>query len=196
MKRVILFTLITTGLSGIAVAQEAATQDVSARGFRFGHINGQEVIALMPERDSAEAKYTAYAKDLEEQVETMQVEFNNKLNTYQKSSKTWGDAVREQKEKELQELQQRIQEFNVAAQQDFQKRQVDLMRPIIEKANAAIKKVAADGGFTYIFDTSAAAISYFNPEQSIDIMPLVRKELGITKELPAAAAAAAAAARK
>ncbi|GHT69136.1 membrane protein [Bacteroidia bacterium] len=174
MKKYIFIALIGIGASGV----------LSAQNFKFGHINGQEVIALMPERDSAEAKFTAYAKDLSEQVETMQVEYNNKLNNYQKSAKTWGDAIREQKEKELQDLGQRIQEFQVAAQQDLQKQQADLLRPVIEKANAAIKKVAAEGGFTYIFDVSNTAVSYWNPEQSTDIMPLVRKELNITKELP------------
>jgi outer membrane protein len=156
-----------------------------AQTFKFGHVNGQEVIALMPERDSAQAKFMAYAKDVEETLETMQVEYNNKLNTYQKSAKTWGDAIREQKEKELQDLGQRIQEFQVSAQQDLQKQQAELLRPVIEKATAAIKKIAAEGNFTYVFDTSNSAVTYWNPAQSIDIMPLVRTELGITKELPA-----------
>jgi outer membrane protein len=173
MKKIILFALISI-VGGAAWAQT----------FKFGHINGQEVIALMPERDSAQEKFMAYAKDVEEMLENMQVEYNNKLNTYQKSAKTWSDAIREQKEKELQELGQRIQEFQVSAQQDLQKQQGDLLRPVIEKANTAIKKVAAEGGFTYIFDISNSAVSYWNPDQSIDIMPLVRKELNITKELP------------
>lgn len=163
----------------------AVCSTLTAQTYKFGHINGQEVIALMPERDSAQAKFMAYAKDVEETLETMQVEYNNKLNTYQKSAKTWSDLIREQKEKELQELGQRIQEFQVSAQQDLQKQQAELLRPVIEKANNAIKKIAAEGNFTYVFDVSNSAVTYWNPEQSIDIMPLVRKELGITKELPA-----------
>ena len=174
MKKITLLALL--GIAGSAAWAQA---------FKFGHINGQEVIALMPERDSAQAKFMAYAKDVEEMLETMQVEYNNKLNAYQKSVKTWSDVIREQKEKELQELGQRIQEFQVSAQQDLQKQQGELLRPVIEKASSAIKKVATDGGFTYVFDISNSAVTYWNPAQSIDIMPMVRKELGITKELPA-----------
>ncbi|GHT16245.1 membrane protein [Bacteroidia bacterium] len=157
---------------------------VAQTTYKFGHINGQEVLFLMSERDSAQAKMMAYAKDLEEQVETMQVEYNNKLNSYQKQAKTWSDAIREQKEKELQEIGQRIQEFQATAQRELQEKQTEFLQPVIEKANAAIRKVGKDGGFTYIFDTSSGTVPYADPEQSTDIMPQVRKELNITKELP------------
>jgi outer membrane protein len=152
--------------------------------FKFGHINGQELLTLMPERDSAEAKFLAYYKDLEEQSELMLVEFNNKNNTFQQKAKTWSDAIREAKEKELRDLQQRIQEFQVTAREDLQREQDKMLRPVIEKANNAIKKVGKDNGFTYIFDVGNttlgnAAVAYWNLEQSIDVLELVKKELGI-----------------
>jgi outer membrane protein len=136
----------------------------------------------MPERDSAEVKFMAYAKDLEEQIELMQVEYNNKLQAYQQKAKTWSDAIRDAKEKELQDLGQRIQEFQVTAQQDLQQRQGELLRPVIAKATEAIKKVGKDNGFTYIFDTSNAALAYWDTVQSIDVSELVSKELGIKKK--------------
>lgn len=153
-----------------------------AQSLKFGHVNGQEIIAQMPERDSAETKFMAYAKDLEEQIELMQVEYNNKLQTYQQKARTWSDAIRDAKEKELQDLGQRIQEFQVTAQQDLQQRQGELLRPVIAKATEAIKKVGKDNGFTYIFDTSNAALAYWDTVQSIDVSELVRKELGIKKK--------------
>jgi len=121
----------------------------------------------------------AYGKDLEEQIELLQVEYNNKLNDYQKKAKTWSDAIREHKEKELTDLGQRIQEFQVTAREDLQKRQMELLRPVIEKATNAVKKVGKDNGFTYIYDVSNAALAYWNAEHSVDIMELVKKELGI-----------------
>jgi len=169
MKKIILCAAL------VAAAVCAKAQQT----YKFGHINGQELLSIMPERDSAEAKYMAYGKDLEEQIELMQVEYNNKLNTYQQKVKTWSDAIREAKEKELQDLGQRIQEFQVTAREDLQKRQMELLRPVIEKATNAVKKVGKDNGFTYIYDVSNAALAYWNPEQSVDIMELVKKELGI-----------------
>ncbi|MDR2813599.1 MAG: OmpH family outer membrane protein [Prevotellaceae bacterium] len=183
MKKIILCAALVAAACG-ANAQQT---------YKFGHINGQEVLALMPERDSAEAKYMAYGKDLEEMIEVMQVEYNKMLQEYQQKARTWSEAIRETKEKDLQDKGQRIQEFQVTAREDLQKRQMDLLRPVIEKATNAVKKVGKDNGFTYIYDVSNAALAYWDTEQSIDITELVRKELNIpaNKTLPKAAATSA-----
>lgn len=153
---------------------------VSAQNFKFGHINSQELLAAMPERDSAEAKLKKYAKDLQDQIETLQVEFNKKYQDYLQKKATFTDAIREVKEKELNDLQQRSQEFEQTAQQDYQRMQGELMKPIMEKADGAIKKVAKANGFTYVFDIGSGVVMYFS-DQSIDVLPLVKKELGIVK---------------
>lgn len=134
----------------------------------------------MPERDSAVSKLDKFTKTLQDQVEELQVEFNKKYQDYLQKRSTFTDAIREMKEKELNEMQQRAQEFQQVAEQDYQRYQSEVMKPVIERADSAIKKVAKANGFTYIFDTSTGVILYFS-EQSVDIGPLVKKELGITK---------------
>jgi outer membrane protein len=155
-----------------------------AQSYKFGHINRQELVLLMPERDSAMVKLENYGKDLQESVESLQAEFNTKLNTYQQKQATWTAGVLEAKQKELQDISVRIEEFQRTAQEEFQRMQQTLLQPVIEKANKAIEKVAKQEGFTYIFDTSAGSLAYFSPDQSIDLMSLVKKEMNITKELP------------
>lgn len=152
----------------------------NAQNFKFGHINSQELLTSMPDRDSAESKLKKYTATLEAQIEELQVEFNKKYQDYIQKRATFSDAIREMKEKELQEMQQRAQEFQQAAEQDYQRVQAETMKPVIEKADAAIKKVAKANNFTYIFDTGGGILLYYS-EQSIDILPLVKKELGITK---------------
>jgi len=169
---------ITKGI--MIVALFLCVASVSAQNLKFGHINSQNLLMAMPERDSAEAKLKKYAKDLQDQIETLQVEFNKKYQDYIQKKATFTDAIREMKEKELSDLQQRSQEFEQTAQQDYQRQQSDLMKPIVDKANATIQKVAKANGFVYIFDVSTGAVAYFS-DQSIDILPLVKKELGLTK---------------
>ncbi len=164
----------------IAVAAVLFSSNSMAQNLKFGHINGQELITLMPERDSAEAKLKAYGADLTEQIEQLYVEYNNKAQNYQQRRNTLTDAIREQREKELSDLEQRIREFEATAQQDYQRMQGEMMQPLMEKADAAIKKVAKANGFIYIFDISAGGVVYFS-DSSVDILPLVKKELGITK---------------
>jgi outer membrane protein len=167
------------------------TTVLAQQPFKFGHVNASELIQLMPERDSASSKLEAYTKELQEQIETMQVERNNKVSVFQSKQATWTTAIAEAKAREIQDLDQRIQEFQVTAQEDLQRMQQTLLRPVIEKANAAITKVGKDNAFTYIFDTSAGTVPYFSTEQSVDVLPLVKAELKIPADnkVPAAAAA-------
>ncbi len=74
---------------------------------KFGRINTQEIIVTMPETKEMQTNLEAYAKDLEANIETINVEFNNKLQEFQKNMNTYSDAVRNLKQKELQELQLR-----------------------------------------------------------------------------------------
>ncbi|MDY0201059.1 MAG: OmpH family outer membrane protein [Bacteroidales bacterium] len=171
MKRFALFIL--------AASLTICSSSVFAQtDLKFAHINGQELLSIMPERDSAEVKLNAYGKDLSDQIEELHVEYNNKLQTYMQRRETLSAAIREAREKELTELQQRIQEFEQTAQQDFQRMQGEFMRPLMEKADAAIKKVAKQEGFMYVFDTSTGGVVYFS-EKSVNLLPLVKTELGI-----------------
>lgn len=148
---------------------------------KIGHINMQELINLMPERDSAVVKLEKYAKELDETMQGMQQEFNTKYQTYQQKSATWTAAVLEDKTKELQGMQERLQVFQQNAQQEMGQLQQQLYAPVFEKANKAIEKIGTEGGFTYVIDLSAGAV-IFKGATSIDLLPMAKKELGIPAE--------------
>lgn len=146
---------------------------------KFGRINTQEIIALMSETKAMQENLDKFGKELQDNIETMNVEFNNKLQEFQKNSNTYNEAIREMKAKELQDLQARSREFQEMSQQQYQQKYNELLTPIIEKAKAAIDKVAAAGGYVAVFDTAAGAMAYFNETLLTDIAPEVRKELAI-----------------
>ncbi len=146
---------------------------------KLGRINSQEVMLAMPETAEMQTKLQAVAKDWEENLELINVEFNNKLQEFQKNLSTMSDAARQIKEKDLNDLRQRGTEMQQMAQQDLARQEQELMTPIIEKAQNAIQAVSKAGGFTAIFETSS--LVYFDETTLIDITPLVKKELGITE---------------
>jgi len=151
---------------------------LNAQEYKFGHIDSRELLMSMPESDSAQARIQQLAADYDQQMEEMQVELNKKYDDYLTNQETWTDLIRQTKEADLQEMQQRIQQFQTMAQQDLQTQQNQLMQPIIEKANNAVKEVATEGGFVYIFDIGAGNPVYWS-EKSINIMALVKTKLGL-----------------
>ncbi|MCF8373272.1 MAG: OmpH family outer membrane protein [Bacteroidales bacterium] len=148
---------------------------------KFGHIDSNELIASMPERDGAQKQLQAYANELEKQLTTMQQELESKYSTYLQQEGTLNDVVKEAKQTELQDLQARIQKFQQNAQEKYQKKEGELLQPIIDRANDAIQVVGKENAFTYIFDVGVGAVVYFSPD-SEDILPLVKAKLGITAE--------------
>lgn len=158
-----------------------------AQSFKFGHINMGELILLMPERDSAVVKLEKYAKDLDETMKSMQDELQKKYQEYQENSANWLPAILEAKEKELGEMQQRLQQFGQNASVEYSNMQQQLLEPVIQKARAAVEKIGKANGFTYVFDLSSNSLVYFDAATSTDLLPMAKSELGIPadKTVPA-----------
>ncbi len=172
MKKIILTILAVVLIFGV--------NDVKAQKneLKFGHINTQELLSLMPERDSAYQELKEYSQMLQQEMEAMQVEYNKKVQAYLEKKETYSDLVRQSKEAELQEIQRRVQEFQATAQKDYSQKESEILQPIMKKAEDAIKSVGENNGFTYIFDISTGTV-VFKSAQSVDVLPLVKEELGI-----------------
>jgi len=153
-----------------------AVSGVSAQ--KFAHINSQELLAALPESDSAQAQIEKLANNYQTQLEEMQVELNKKYDDYLTNRDSYTDLIRQTKESEISDLQQRIQQFQEIAAQELQAKRTELLKPILDKANAAIKTVAQANNYIYVFDISQGNPIYYS-DQSIDIMQLVKDKLGL-----------------
>jgi outer membrane protein len=163
-----------------------AASVTNANAQKTGHINLDSLHRLMPEHKKAEQDMQDYAKQLEQQISAMRAELQDKYAKYQAESKDLPEIVRTAKEKELNDLNQRIQDFEQQAQVEYQKKSAELAKPLFDKAKKAIEQVAKENGYKYILDTSSGIVIY--SEATEDILPLVIKKLGIT---PGAVAPAA-----
>jgi outer membrane protein len=109
----------------------------------------------------------------------MQVEWNNKSDSYQKESKNLSDIVKQTKEQELMDIQKRIQDFQANAQTQLQNKQTEVFQPIYTKVDKAIKDVGKENGYLYVFDVAKGALLYFDETKSTNVMPLVKTKLGL-----------------
>lgn len=143
---------------------------------KYGHINTQELFTQMPELNDVKAKMDTLQSMYENQLASMQEEFNKKVQEFQQGQATMTDGVREFRQQELADLEQRIQTFYQTAQQDIQRKQQEYLAPIHEKMAKAIEAVGQEKGYTYVFDS--AAMLYIAPEAN-DLMSDVKGKLGI-----------------
>lgn len=172
MKRLI-------GISAIIILVTLAGHNALAQNLKFGHINRNELIQLMPEFDSARVTLEKLNTELSNTAELLQVELNNKYEIYLKESKNLTELVRQTKEQELNDAQRRLTDFQTNAQTQIQEKQGALFTPITEKADKAIQAVGKENGFVYIFDLSGGQLAYFDETKSINVMQLAKTKLGL-----------------
>jgi len=160
--------------------------NVSAQKSKFGHIDSQALLMSLPETDAAKKSLEAEKKKIENRLVSMDTEAKKKYQEYMEnealaaaSPEKWSDLEKRDKEAEIQSLQQRMQTFQASAEQELAKKQNELYEPILKKVDEAIKAVAEEGKYTYLFDVNA--VLYFSPTQSVDVTSAVKSKLGITE---------------
>lgn len=156
----------------------SAGSSTFAQTLKFGHIDSNKLLSIMPEKEQAQKQLQAAAAEYDVQLKSMNSEYQTLVAAYVEKRETLSEVDRADKEKEIQSLQKRMKDYDGFAQQDIQNKQNELLKPIFDKASAAIKAVGAENGFIYVFDISTGVI-LFNSNNSVDIMPLVKAKLGI-----------------
>jgi outer membrane protein len=144
---------------------------------KLGYIDSNELLGMMPAKDSIQQVLQDYGKSLETQLQTMYAEYQTKVQDYQTNSRTMSDIIRQTKEKELADLESRIETFRTQADTDIQEKQTALLQPLLDKAKNAITAVARENGYTYIFDVGTGAVLFY--EKGENILPLVKAKLGL-----------------
>lgn len=160
----------------VAALFVAGITTVSAQQVKIGYIRFDELVTSMPEYKTAGEEFEKKVQEIETQRTKMQEEWSAAVKEYEEKASTFTQIVRQAKEQEIMQMQQRIQSFVELAQQELQTVNEQLMAPIYEKAKTTVDEVAKANGFTYVLD--AGALIYTAPE-AIDLMPMVKGKLGI-----------------
>jgi outer membrane protein len=166
MKKIILIAVM-------AVMSVAA----SAQNLKFGYVNFNEIVMLMPEMDAARATMEENQKTNEEILMSMYQEYQTKMQDYQAKAATWTSAIRESKEKELMDIESRLQQTQQSLQQEMQQLQSSLQAPIYEKAQTTVQEIAKAQGLAFVFEESS--LLYIDPAQGVNLTAEARKALNI-----------------
>ncbi len=162
----------------ITLAMGILCMALAVNAQKFGHITAELLLQEMPEYDSAQVKLQNLNQSYELEIERIQVEINKKIEEFQRTEATMSQLIKEAKASEIQEMQQRLQNFAQTAQQDLQQQQMAFLQPVMDKARKAIEAVAKEHGLLYVFDMSQGNPVYAS-EESMDMLPLVKTKLGL-----------------
>jgi outer membrane protein len=143
---------------------------------KIGYVDITKIMDALPAKDSAAAVLEKESKEMQSTYDEMTTVYNKLFDDYQKEQSKLSDIVKKTREAELLDKEKRIQEFGQNATSSLQKRNSELIQPIMDKILKAIDKVAGENSFTYILDVSKGAVVY-TAKDSQNINPLVIKAL-------------------
>ncbi|OIN60194.1 OmpH family outer membrane protein [Arsenicibacter rosenii] len=182
--------LLLGGVSAQAQAQTAAPTTSAAGPLKLGYTSMDYLLQQVPESKDIQNQLTIQQQQAANELKRLNTELQTKFETYQKGAAQMSDVIRADREKELQGLQTRIQEFEQNAQQQLQAKYQQLVNPVIQKIQKNIDAVAKENGYTYVFNLDAGAgtavVLLYAPEDN-NITELVLKKMGVTPQ-PAPAA--------
>lgn len=163
LKTLLFATALFIGATSFTAAQS-----------KLAHINTQELIKSMPEYKQAEAEIEKLGKTYQATIQESLKELDTKLKQYDAEAANQTQEENQKRMQEVEGIKQSLGQYQEQAQKDLQEKEFNLLKPITEKAKAAIEKVAAAQGIEYVFEAGGLIIA-----KGKNLMADVKKELGL-----------------
>ncbi|MDB5203212.1 MAG: OmpH family outer membrane protein [Ferruginibacter sp.] len=160
--------LIVAGVMALGIFNASAQN-------KIGYISTDELIGIMPEAEKADAELKEFQASLAQQGQDLMKDLSMKDSLFVKDSAKLSPTMKEIKRKELIELYQKVQSWQQQGQELYQAEAQKKIAPLRDKAMEAIKNVAKENGYTYVLDINSVIVA----PPGDDILPLVKKKLGI-----------------
>ena len=193
--------LLMGGLSARAQAQAStpvapattpattALRATAATPIKIGYTSMDYLLGNVPEAKDIQNQLTIQRTQLENESSRMKKEFEDKYKAYEAGSAQMSDVIKADREKELQNLQTRFQEFQRTSESTLQQKYQQLVSPVLQKIQKNIDAVARENGYSHVFNLDAGAgtavILLYAPEDG-NISDIVLKKMGVTPKPVAA----------
>lgn len=165
LKTLLLVTALCIGTVSFTQAQS-----------KIAHINMNELVSSMPEMKAAQTEIETLSKQYQTELQSLGTELQKKSEQYQAEAATKTQEENAKREQELMTMEQNAMQFRAKAQQDIQEKQEALIKPIADKARAAVLKIGKAQGFEYVLDSGVGVTII---AEGKDLLNDVKKELGI-----------------
>jgi outer membrane protein len=160
---------------GLATVLPAAAQ--GAPGLKLGFIHAHQVLQETPGYSAAESTFNREVKGFRDEVQRLQHQLDSSIQAFDQQSIALSPAAKQAKQKDLQALQQRLEERTNELQQRAQQREQELLQPIQGRINAVIEGLRAEGNYAMIFDADAPGGGLVSADPSLDLTQKVLQRL-------------------
>lgn len=162
MKRLALISIYSFSFMFILSATTVASAE-----FKVAVFNMQEAIQTVKEgkraRDTLKTDWEKKQKKLKAKESVIQ----KAMEEFKKQSLVMDEKARRQKEMEIRTQMAQLQQEGMKAQREFQKRDQDLSKPILDRLRETVAEVSKKKGYAMVLDTNENSVLYFKKTNEI-----------------------------
>jgi len=158
MKRI-----LSAGVLGVLGALFLGAAPAAAQGIKIGFVNSQKILAEAPGVQQVQQTLQAEMTRMRAPLDSMEQRLNAANTAFQQQQATLTPAAREQRQNELQQQFSAYQARGQQLQEQAQRRQQQLVQPVMQQINTAIEALRREGNFTMIVDSSQGGIVVVDP---------------------------------
>jgi outer membrane protein len=157
------FLTVAVAAAGLAMAGSPQLSAQVATAGKIGYINSQRVIQEAPGAAEARSTLEKEVSASQAQIKAMDDSMATMLQQYNQQSVMLSADAKKQKEDELRTKQGAFQQRAQQLEDAFSQRQQQLMKPIMDKIQAAITELRQAEGYAIIFDMASQAMVADDP---------------------------------
>jgi outer membrane protein len=174
MRRVVVTAWVWLGLAGGAVAGARAQ---AQPGLKIAFINSRQILQQTPGYAAAESTFNKEIQAYREEVQKLQQQFDSAVRVFNQQAIALSSSAKQAKQRELEQMQQRLQQRTGELQDKAQQREQELLQPIQARVNGIIQGIRAEGNYALIFDADAPGNNIVAADPSLDITARVIERL-------------------
>jgi len=172
MKKIIKLGFLLIAFVSISLTTQAQ---------KFGYMNSTALLTEMPEVKQMNSKLEDLSKQLEKKYKQMTESYQREEQAAVEKAQAGSMSPKEEQEVRA-KLEKKLQEialYEQDIQQQLMTKQGELFKPIEDTINAAIKAVASENGYQFIFDSRADLGIMLYADEAMDITTLVKAKLNM-----------------
>lgn len=148
---------------------------------KFGYIDFNNTLKLMPEYVEAEIVLQNIQADYREEIDRSKREFERQYIEFMLDQDRLTASIVAKRQKELQLLMDNNAQFREKVQIELEAKRKELISPIRKKLLEAVSEVCTENDLDYAVDAAAGTYLYINQERGVDITYDVYGRVGIAK---------------
>lgn len=136
---------------------------------KIGYVNSAKIFDELPEARTAAKSLESYAKPIQDSLQVMQKQIEEKYAEYQKKESMLTDAGKRTAQQEIQDLQQKAREYAQLKDQELARTREKIFTPVKEKILKAIERIAKAEKFSFVLDQNENVniVLYADPQNDL-----------------------------